>query len=176
MLLAQNLTKTSYFWNSTGWLAGSYLARVRAYSVDCSSPECSLDNPPLSYWPGDFSDAITPQFQAGDVPHSIPPNSFTIDASISANDSYQFGSTNNVISVHVVVNGTHDFLPEHIYYSITDNGSFWFDGELAVITYDDFYTINVDGLSIGEHNLSIRIRDWWSTKYFDVTLVVIGPN
>jgi hypothetical protein len=76
MLLAQNLTTTTYTWDSTGWLEGSYMIRVRAYSLDFTvgDPAPDVSNPPAGYWPGDFADGFSDAFDAGDVP---PPSTTT---------------------------------------------------------------------------------------------------
>jgi hypothetical protein len=70
MLLAQNLTTTTFQWNSSGWLEGSYMIRVRAYSLDFTvgDPAPDVGDPPAGYWPGDFGDGFSPAFDAGDVP------------------------------------------------------------------------------------------------------------
>jgi hypothetical protein len=69
MLLAQNLTTTSYQWDSSGWLEDSYMIRVRAYSLDFTIPGMNdVSDPPAGYWPGDFGDGFSPAFTAGDVP------------------------------------------------------------------------------------------------------------
>jgi hypothetical protein len=76
MLLAQNLTTTSYMWNSSGWLELNYTIRVRAYSLDFTiAGMADVSDPPAGYWPGDFSDGFSPAFTAGDVP--IPTTSTT---------------------------------------------------------------------------------------------------
>lgn len=74
MLLAQNLTTTSFQWNSSGWLEDSYKVRVRAYSVDLTiAGLADVTDPPAGYWPGDFGDGFSAAFDAGDVPVVITP-------------------------------------------------------------------------------------------------------
>jgi hypothetical protein len=73
MLIAQNLTTTSYQWNSSGWLEDSYMIRVRAYSLDFTVPDLAdVSDPPAGYWPGDFGDGFSEAFDAGDVPPPEP--------------------------------------------------------------------------------------------------------
>jgi len=73
MLLAQNLTETTFLWDSSGWLEDSYMVRVRAYSLDFTVPDlCDVSDPPAGYWPGDFGDGFSPSFDAGDVPPPTP--------------------------------------------------------------------------------------------------------
>jgi len=72
-LLEQNLTETFYVWDSTGFIAMDHIYRVRAYSLDFSlgmnnTLQCSVDNPPESYWPGDYADSCTEGWQSTSVP------------------------------------------------------------------------------------------------------------
>jgi hypothetical protein len=74
MLLAQNLTTTSYQWDSSGWLEDSYMIRVRAYSLDFTVVGLNdVSDPPAGYWPGDFGDGFSAAFDAGDVPPTVEP-------------------------------------------------------------------------------------------------------
>jgi len=75
-LLAQNTTSPFYLWNASGWLDTTYRVKVRAYSLDFTNFTalgfddgvlCGVDNPPTSYWPGDFADGFSAPFDAGDV-------------------------------------------------------------------------------------------------------------
>jgi hypothetical protein len=76
-LMQQNGTQTFYLWNASGWAIDSYIARVRAYSLDFATDAlCGVDNPPTSYWPGDFADGVSAPFDAGDV-EIIPPTTTT---------------------------------------------------------------------------------------------------
>ena len=79
MLLQQNVTAANYTWDSTSWLEGDYMVRIRAYSCDFTNWTtlgytdgiiCDVGNPPTGYWPGDFADAFSVSFAAGDV---LPP-------------------------------------------------------------------------------------------------------
>ncbi|MHA1948863.1 MAG: hypothetical protein ACW987_03255 [Candidatus Thorarchaeota archaeon] len=77
-LLQQNVSETYYLWDSDGFLERSnFVYRVRAYSLDFTMLDefnntlCSTDNPPMSYWPGDHSDAVSPEF-VGDGPPRYP--------------------------------------------------------------------------------------------------------
>jgi hypothetical protein len=77
-LLQQNMTTTSYVWDSTDWLEADYILRVRAYSCDFSLDLCDVSNPPAGYWPGDFTDAFSEPFAAGGVPVTTPPTTTPI--------------------------------------------------------------------------------------------------
>jgi hypothetical protein len=79
-LLAQNLTTTSFLWDSSGWFEDSYIVRIRAYSVDFTvTGLADVSNPPTGYWPGDFADGFSAAFDAGAVPQptSSPPANTT---------------------------------------------------------------------------------------------------
>ncbi|MGY5863999.1 MAG: hypothetical protein RTV41_05310 [Candidatus Thorarchaeota archaeon] len=69
LLFQQNLTETFFVWDSTGYVAMDHIYRVRAYSLDFTTNEndtslCSTDNPPESYWPGDYADSSTDGWQS----------------------------------------------------------------------------------------------------------------
>ncbi len=71
MLIAPNVTRTWLIWNSTGWLEGSYIFRVRAFSVDLAYPGLDVSNPPSGYLPGDYSDGFSPSFEPTPPPPPI---------------------------------------------------------------------------------------------------------
>jgi len=168
VLLAQNYTRTWYVWNSTDWLEGTYLVRVRAYSVDFSSSECRVDNPPSSYWPGDYSDTISFPIDGGGFRHGMLPS-----ISISTHElTYEYGSINNTVLVHVILNGFS--VPISDQYRVRDNDSIWKQG-VYYPTGDSFsFTINIDGLSIGTHDISIGLS--YFAYYGHLTVVVTAPH
>ena len=168
VLLWQNLTSTNYVWDSSNWLQDVYLFRIRAYSADLTSEKCSLDSPPSSYWPGDYSDAISLPINAGGVGMGGPIPSFSINTDSL---SYEFGSTGNSISVSLSFGGR--TAPSSITYSIYDNRSLWIQGEYGPATSWSTFAINIDGLSIGTHSLSLSIDYFgpYDREYFTVTVV-----
>lgn len=172
MLVMRNLTQTWYIWNSTGWFEGIYIARIRAYSVDYSSSECRLNDPPSSYWPGDFGDATTLSFDGGTHCLACPHGYFWLDVEISTNSSYYFGSTGNIITVLLTFAW---FYPPRIEYSVTDNGIAWIQDEFQLQSYSDNYSINIDGLSVGYHTLLVGIVGYSSTHYHTCTINVTEP-
>ena len=171
VLLRQNLTETWIEWSSSAWLEGDYIARVRAYSVDYSSGECQLDNPPSGYWPGDYSDAISLPFRGGDVGFGRPIPYFSINTNAL---SYEFGSTGNMISVHLSYHNRP--LPLSIVYSVTDNGTLWIQEEYVIESSEESFTINIDGLSIGTHDLSIAIDYFGPYDREYLTVIVTTPT
>lgn len=170
VLLRQNYTQTWFEWNSSDWLEADYIARVRAYSVDYSSGECQLDNPPSSYWPGDYSDAISYPFNGGGVGMMGPLPSFSIS---TASSIYEFGSTNNTI----IVAFTFYIRPPQplIDYTVIDNGTLWIQGQYIVESSPGSFAINIDGLSLGTHDLSVRIY-LGTNNLQSVTIVVINST
>ncbi|MFW9809434.1 MAG: hypothetical protein ACFFE6_08655 [Candidatus Thorarchaeota archaeon] len=74
-LLQNNLSMSYFSWDSTGFLErDDYIYRVRAYSLDftvfddLNNSLCSFDNPPYSYWPGDYVDGKSMEFGRRDGP------------------------------------------------------------------------------------------------------------
>jgi hypothetical protein len=95
-LLERNLTETFFVWDSDGFLQGNnYMYRVRAYSLDFTIREdnaslCSTGNPPESYWPGDYTDAVSVDFRTHASPiifRSQPTISTTEDNVIATTPS-----------------------------------------------------------------------------------------
>jgi len=161
MLLTGNITKTWYIWNTTGWFEDSYTIRVRAFSVDFSSPKCSLEHPPSSYWPGDYSDGFV-TIEAGDFSHP-PPGDISLDIDILGNSYYYYGTTGNILNVSL---NFHHYLPSYsIDYSVTDNGSTWLHGVHRSNSFLSFLIVNIDGLEIGHHILEITIMYSHSKTY-----------
>ncbi|MCK5265717.1 MAG: hypothetical protein KAR03_08925, partial [Candidatus Thorarchaeota archaeon] len=171
VLLRQNLTQTWFGWNSSNWLEADYIARVRAYSVDYTSGECQLDDPPSSYWPGDYSDAISFPFLGGGVGMGGPIPYFSINTNAL---SYEFGSTGNMISVHLSYYSRPPSLS--IVYSVTDNGTLWIQEEYVLESSEESFTINIDGLSIGTHDLSIAIDFFGPYDREYLTVIVTTPT
>ncbi|TFH05082.1 MAG: hypothetical protein E4H14_13435 [Candidatus Thorarchaeota archaeon] len=168
VLLQQNLTFTNYIWDSTQWLLADYTVKVRAYSVDLTTDNCRVDNPPLSYWPGDYCNALS-YLHAGGVGSGPPPS-----YSISANRlTYEFGSTNNTITVAFTYYSRPP--PSTIEYFVTDNGSLWFQGVYVPESSLGSFTINIDGFSIGSHVLSITLPFGMDNPQ-SLTIIVIAPT
>ncbi|MFW9795208.1 MAG: hypothetical protein ACFFEE_12945, partial [Candidatus Thorarchaeota archaeon] len=73
-ILQQNLTATFFVWDSDGWLIDNYMFRIRVYDNDGVYPRGTPDDPPLSYWPGLYSQDVSSAFGAGNV---LPPEPTT---------------------------------------------------------------------------------------------------
>lgn len=166
-----NLSQTWILWNSSGWLPDIYFVRIRAYSVDATSPDCTFEDPPYSYWPGDYADTFPPPINAGDA-YSHPPGYYTLDIDLAANSSYFFGSSGNILTATL----TFDYsLPFSVDYYVLDNGSSWIQGEYQPYSYSSMLEINIDGLSIGHHILQITISNFQTTSQ-SLTIDVLVPS
>jgi len=148
MLLAQNLTETTFLWDSTGWLEDSYMVRIRAYSLDFTVPDlCDVSDPPAGYWPGDFSDGFSPPFLAGDtIPGDTTPPSINSPSDIE----YELGTTG-----HSIVWSPYDLNPNS--YEIYLNDSLIRSG--AWNSTSETITEIVDGLEIGFYYYTIWVFD-----------------
>lgn len=162
MLIANNITNTWYVWDSSGWLEGEYVVRIRAYSLDFTSELCSVDAPPTSYWPGDFSDGFYYPLYT-DVP------TYTVTISYPADTSYYYGTTGNNVSLTLVFNS---MVPSSLEYDVTNNGTPWFSGNLHPTQHTDLYVFNIDGLPIGIHIISIIFHPYFGDiiRTFTVTV------
>jgi hypothetical protein len=167
MLLTQNLTQTSFGWDSRPWLMGEYTIRIRGYSVDYSSSECRFDDPPLSYWPGDYNEVYTAPQDAGSVGVGMPSRFSIYETSVS----YEFGSTNNMIRVDVTIYPYPP--PTQLTYYVTDNDNSWLEGQFS--PSGSSFTINIDGLAIGTHILSVSLSYFGPFDNQSVTVVVTTP-
>jgi len=165
VLLQQNLTVTNYTWDSSSWFEADYMLMLRAYSVDLTSDNCGLDNPPRSYWPGDRSDAFSYLFHAGVEFLHIPP-SFSINTHWL---TYEHGSSGNTILVQV--NNYDQTTPSSSQYSVRDNGSLWREGVYESIWSSFSFSINIDGLSLGLHDLSISLSNF---GYYEHLTVIVS--
>jgi hypothetical protein len=127
-----------------------YIARIRAYSVDPSSEDCSFEDPPTSYWPGDYTDVFSYDINAGE--HSHFPGYYTLEIEVIANPPYFFGTTGNTIAV--VFNFQYS-RPASIAFTVNINGSSWFERDIRISSFSESFTLNIDGLPIGHHSLTI---------------------
>ena len=164
-LLAQNVSISYYIWFSRGFTASDYIIRVRAHSVDFSSSECRVDDPPSSYWPGDFSDVFSYPFDAGTEGRAR----FSINTDALA---YEFGSQYNHITVFFYWNGISPPSASISFY-VSNNGSRWIDGQFYPSGEREIsIEINIDGLSIGNHEILVNIGYFSPYNLASVTVTV----
>ncbi|MGY5880135.1 MAG: S8 family serine peptidase [Candidatus Thorarchaeota archaeon] len=165
MLLRQNTTSTFYLWDASGWLESNYIVRVRAYSCDFTiGTLCGVDDPPTSYWPGDFSDGFSATFLAGDVKLG-PALSSPVDI------YYPELSTGHSISWTA-----NDLYP--VSYVI------YFEGMIAKSgawnSSAEFFTISVDGHGLGSYNYTIAVTNLDGLTSVDTVFVYVidgtSPN
>jgi hypothetical protein len=148
-LLSQNLTNTYFVWDSSGFLIGTYKVRIAAYSVDKTSELCGLENPPFSYWPGDFTSELTFEFEAGNVHYGYLAYLQTLKFNSPPDISYIEGATGNQI-----VWTYSDHPTPNLSYVVR------MDGTRVQAGSSENYTIivPVDGLSVGEYTFEITIE------------------
>jgi hypothetical protein len=153
-LLVRNLTRTYYIWNSAGFLEkDDYVFRVRAFSVDLVSGLASVDSE-ANYWPGDFSDAFSPDFVNNHVPPPPPPN---LVLSSPTDIAYYVGETGNYIKWVVQVDYEHYLCLDY---------EILIDGEIVRDSCWEHYwdrqpdiQISVDNQTIGEYTYLLQIEN-----------------
>jgi len=145
-LLVRNITQTWFIWDSSEWEEGDYLIGIYAQSVDLTSDECSLNDPPRSYWPGDSSIGYSVQFQHTGIPRPL--------LSISTIDdiTYEYGSTGN--SVDITLRFSYSY-PTRIDCVVRDNGTFWFRRSIRIQSTEVIIELGIDGLSVGSHEIDV---------------------
>jgi len=161
MLLAQNLTGTYWIWDATGWLQGSYIVRVRAYSLDFINFEPDVSNPPQGYLPGDFGDGFSPPFLAGTItPGDTTPPTINSPADIG----YPLGTTG-----HFIMWSPYDLNPNGYELFLDDvmiRGGAWNS------TSEIIFEI-IDGLEVGIHNYTIVVFDDSYNSNSDTVMVTV---
>jgi hypothetical protein len=167
MMLAGNLSESSYLWDSSGYQErDDYLVKIRAYSLDLTHPElCGLDNPPTSYWPGDFSDSNLYEISAGDVGHGPQPL-YLVDIYSPDNFTYVEYTTGNNITWDISISG---YLPFVIEYVVYHNGEQWLTGRFHPYSEEEI-TISIDGLTRGTHRFTLEMDNVISDAVF-ITVV-----
>ena len=161
MLLIQNLTTTTYRWNSSGWTYGTYIFRVRAYSLDFTNFEQDLSNVPSGYHPGDFSDGFSIPFVAGEpqIVDTIPPI-------INAQSDIQYTESSTGHFLSWTPYDLHPFSYAIFLDNVIIQSESWNSSSETI-------TISVDGLSIGIHNVTIVVFDTSGNSAFDTVLVTV---
>ncbi|MHA2144548.1 MAG: hypothetical protein ACXAB0_03780 [Candidatus Thorarchaeota archaeon] len=150
-LLSQNLTKPFFVWDSSGFLSLDYIVRIRVYSLDLTNAICRVDNPPYSYWPGDFSEAATSPFYAGDVYyghiHEPYPSVFvTVDS--PSDISCIKGSTGNQIIWTLSDNPS-----SSIYYVVKKDGNQYQSG----FSENNKIVVSIDDLTVGVYEFEVTV-------------------
>jgi hypothetical protein len=160
LLLTSNLTQPFYEWNSAGFLDADYIARVRAYSVDFTVtkeiasgvywPNTEVSR--YTYWPGDYSNALSAPFRAGDV--GLSPVYGDIILNSPSDLAIEAGSTGNMLSWFV------DFesppTPTYLEYSIFVDGELTVDSTLTA-DWPKQVSFSLDDLELGVHEILLRV-------------------
>jgi len=148
ILLFENFTATTVIWDSSGWLEADYLVRIKAYSVDVTSEKCRLDDPPDSYWPGDFSYGYSPVFAHDGVPPVYSLHVNQVDDVV-----YEYGSLGNSINLTLYSSIYPAFSIDYI---VRNNRSTWIEGSVNIESLEQTLVINIDNLSIGNHQIEVE--------------------
>ncbi|NHI87930.1 MAG: hypothetical protein EAX87_00320 [Candidatus Thorarchaeota archaeon] len=170
-ILARNLTDTFYVWNAAGFLLGDCMVRIRAFSVDLKTRLGSVDSE-ANYWPGDFSDGLSPSFHHVNPHHNVPVYNVNVDA--PADIVYTYGNEGHAITWTLDVQILfHGFLlattPENFYYKILRNSEVIFS---ASWDGTDHIVVSVDDLDAGIYNYTLSIWNPWDNKIKSDTVFV----
>jgi len=151
-LIGANLNKTHFLWDSTGFLRTEYYIKIRAFSLDFTFNNlCSVDNPPSSYWPGDYGDSQPIEVLMGDVTTGPNPGWFQVSLDHPADITYLEFSTGNTIVWTPIVDG---WLIYYIEYNVNLNDSIWTSGRYY-LGLNESVVVNIDGLSVGLYEFEI---------------------
>ncbi|MGY5879399.1 MAG: hypothetical protein RTV31_04065 [Candidatus Thorarchaeota archaeon] len=161
--LYDNTTATTFIWDTTSWLDTNFIVRVIAYSCDITSAKCGFDNPPDSYWPGDFSTSFSTLFAPTGPPPSI---TLIVD---SVNDiSYEYLSTGNTVDITLHFSYA---TPSSLEYIVRDNGSIWFEDTIDIESLIMTFQLDIDGLIIGSHDIEVDFPMFNQMISFTVNVV-----
>ncbi|TFH05083.1 MAG: hypothetical protein E4H14_13440 [Candidatus Thorarchaeota archaeon] len=144
-----NVTQTTFIWDTSPWLAGDYIIRVVAYSCDTTSEKCQFDDPPDSYWPGDYTTAFSGWWAYTGFPTYTSGAGLDVD---SVSDlTYEYGSTGNNVRLYL----RFLYAPSSVDYIVRDNGTQWFEGDSYSASSVMVVVLNIDGLSLGIHEIEV---------------------
>ena len=164
--LASNLTEKHYVWDSAGFLEHEYLVKIRAYSADFTVtkeiapgifwPDVEISR--QTYWPGDFDDALSNPFMAGDVGHGLilgdvilgSPSDITIFKGITGNLllwTIDFTLSQIPIGLYPLLSYSISVDGEHVLNSLHDCGA------SLTIGYC------LDDLTVGTHMIRVQVEN-----------------
>jgi len=176
MLLAQNLTRTWFAWDSDGWIDDTYIIRVRAYSIDITNPNNDVSDPPEGYWPGDYNDGFSvpietywyfgpPQPPRDILVRSVP--DITIGVGIT-------GYTIDWILYKGPRSCYWQPMPESVLCNIYKNGELF--SEHHVVFWSDSATLSIslDNLTLGTYNFTLHYENPGVTGGFVKDVVIVN--
>ncbi len=167
-LIGANLTETNFLWDSTGFLRTEYYIKIRAFSLDFTfNNHCGVDDPPSSYWPGDYGDSQPEEVLAGDVTTGPFPGWYQVNLDHPMDITYLEFSTGNTIVWIPTIQG---WLIYYVDYSVNLNGSVWTSGRYYPRSNNSI-VVNIDGLSVGVYEFEIAFG-----SIFDSVLVRVIAN
>jgi hypothetical protein len=170
--IAENLSATCYVWDSSGYEMDTYWLRIRAYSVDVSYSPGPYENFPEDYFPGDYGDAFTEAFRAGDTPHTSGDGWVSLSEPLDMD--FREGTSGHTL-VWLLDFEEMDQQPDWVAYDILDNGHLflsdeWNNGEPAQIE------VGLDGLSQGLHNMTLVVYNPDGSVSIDEVFVLVSSN
>ena len=172
MLAARNQTQTWFLWDSSDWLDGNYVFRIRAYSVDLDYPGFDLSDPPAGYLPGDYSDGFSSSFSpsgGASLIHNVRVQSVSdfsfYEGSTGNSIVWQFYFENVEYSAHTVT----------IYYEIYRNGILLNHSQIDLAHTSVNLSIPLDDLSIGHYNYTLSFLNPGVSggEFYDTVFVTV---
>jgi hypothetical protein len=170
--IAENLSDTHYVWDSSGYEMDTYWLRIRAYSVDVLYHPGPYVSIPGDYFPGDYGEAVTDGFRAGDM----PPTSGDGWVSLSHPSDIDFWEGTSGHTIVWTINFQEmDAPPDWISYDVFDNGRLhlsdeWNRGEPAQIE------VSLDGLTQGLHNMTLVVYNPDGSTSVDEVFVLVSSS
>jgi uncharacterized protein YndB with AHSA1/START domain len=161
LLLAQNLSKPSFIWDSHGFLSRDYYYRVRGFSIDTTFYDELTVLVVENYWPGDYTDAIG-IILAGDIAVTPPPPLIIQNVYISSPVDVTFYESDSLrIITWELIFSDYDIKPPQFTYSIHCDDvqvatQIWRSSNSESITFD------ARNLSLGNYNITLS---YWNPGY-----------
>ncbi len=154
-LLALNLTKSYFIWNTTGFLIQDYIVRIRAFSVDLSVYPGPFVGIPGDYWPGDYSDGYVVISTQNHVPIGA-----TIEIVSPSDLSFFEGTSGNRIVWNLTIYS--GILPNAISYTIYHNNVVYLSSSQQITGYvGQSISCLLEGFVAGSHNFTLVVDYPW---------------
>ncbi|MHA1387273.1 MAG: hypothetical protein ACTSR9_02445 [Candidatus Thorarchaeota archaeon] len=183
MLMAQNLTITTYCWDYDGWPEDDYIFRVRAYSLDFSvQGKADVSDPPTGYWPGDYGDGFSSLVPLGSWGwgNFSPRN---IGVRTVSDITFSQGAPGYAINwdfYNVRISSCFSPGPTRIEYYIYKNDILFANRNIAIDYCSSSATISIslDDLETGTYNYTVYFENPGSAGGFvrDVVIVTVTPD
>ena len=154
--LARNLTMEWYAWNSTGFLQGEYIFRIRAFSIDLGLYAGPFIDLPGDYVPGDYGDGFY-----GPFPYTNGiPYVHNIGVSHPSDFTFESGATEQEIRWLLTFWGGYGIVGYDLNYTIYRDEAIWITDTLTIASEQNQYiSVSVDSLSTGTYNITLRFTN-----------------